>query len=99
MPDIKISFEEVRNKSKQISSHNEKLNTTLIDIKNAINALEADWTSDTSDTIRSKINGMQAKFDSYHEVIDSYVKFLENTVAKYEATEGTLNSNAASQFI
>lgn len=99
MADIKITFEEVRTKTAQIRSYNDILTNTLESIKNAINALEAEWTSDTSDTIRSKITGMQPKFDRYKEIIESYAKFLDNTVAQYEATENTLNSNAASQFI
>ena len=99
MPDIKITFAEVRTKTQQIRTHNEKLSDTLQQIKSIINALEAEWTSDTSDTIRSKITGMQPKFDSYKEVIESYAKFLDNTVEQYETTEGTLQSNAASQFI
>ena len=99
MPDIKITFAEVRSKTQQIRNHNKTLNDTLAQIKSVINALESDWTSDTSDTIRSKISGMQPKFDSYREVIESYAKFLDNTVEQYEATEGTLQSNAASQFI
>ena len=72
MPDIKITFSEVGAKTQQIRSHNEKLSYTLQQIKSIINALEADWTSDTSDTIRAKITGMQPKFDSYKEVIESY---------------------------
>lgn len=99
MPDIKITFEEVKAMTAKIRAHNETLDETLAKIKSVINALEADWTSDTSDTIRSKITGMQPKFDSYKEVIESYAKFLDNSVAKYESTEGTLNSNASSQFI
>ncbi|MCI9514126.1 MAG: WXG100 family type VII secretion target [Oscillospiraceae bacterium] len=99
MPDIKITFEEVKAKTKQIRTHNEALNNLLQQIKSAINALETEWTSDTSDTIRSKITGMQPKFDSYKEVIESYAKFLDNTVAQYEQTESTLNTNAANQFI
>lgn len=99
MPDIKIQFSEVRNYAKKIRNHNNVLNDTLKEIQRIINALEADFTSDTSDTIRSKITGMQPKFDSYREVIESYAKFLDNTVEQYETTEGTLQSNAASQFI
>lgn len=99
MPDIKITFSEVRAKTQQIRTHNEKLSETLQQIKSIINALESEWTSDTSDTIRAKITGMQPKFDSYKEVIESYAKFLDNTVEQYETTEGTLQSNAASQFI
>lgn len=99
MPDTKITFEEARAKTQQLRGHNEKLTAQLQQIKSTINALEADWTSDTSDTIRSKITGMQPKFDSYKEVIESYAKFLDNMVAQYETTESTLQSNAASQFV
>ena len=99
MPDIKITFAEVRAKNQQIRRHNQTLDDTLKQIKTIINALEPDWTSDTSDTIRSKINGMQPKFDTYREVVESYAKFLDNTVEQYETTENPLQSNAASQFI
>lgn len=99
MPDIKITFSEVRAKTQQIRKHNQSLDDALKNIKSTINALEADWTSDTSDTIRAKITAMQPKFDSYREVIESYAKFLDNTVEQYETTEGTLQSNASSQFI
>lgn len=99
MPDIKITFGEVRTKTKQIRSRNDTLTDTLNQIKQIINNLESQWTSDTSDTIRAKITGMQPKFDTYKEVIESYAKFLDNTVAQYEGTESTLNSNATSQFI
>lgn len=99
MPDVKITFEEVRAKSSQIRNYNETLTTTLNSIKSAINALEAEWTSDTSDTIRAKITAMQPKFDSYKEVVESYAKFLDNTSTQYETTENTLNTNAGSQFV
>ena len=99
MADIKITFEEVSQKASQLRSHNESLTQTLTTIKSAINALEAEWTSDTSDTIRAKITAMQPKFDSYKEVVESYAKFLDNTVAQYTATESSLNTNASSQFI
>lgn len=98
MADVKITFAEVRAKTQQIRRHNDTLTQTLADIKTAITALEAQWTSDSSDTIRAKITGMQPKFDSYKEVIESYAKFLDNAVNKWEVQEGTLNSNA-SQFI
>lgn len=99
MPDMKITFAEVRAKATQMRNYNDTLTETLITIKNAINGLESQWTSDTSDTIRAKITAMQPKFDSYKEVIESYAKFLDNTVAQYETTENTLNTNANSQFI
>ena len=78
---------------------NKQLDQILTDTKNAINSLEADWSSDTSITIRDKITGMQPTFDTYREVIESYAKFLDSAIAQYESTEATLNTNAASQFI
>ena len=42
MPDIKITFAEVRAKNQQIRKHNQTLDDTLKQIKNIINALEAD---------------------------------------------------------
>ena len=99
MADVQLNFSEVRDKAAKIRNHNRTLDDTLNQIKNAINALEADWTSDASDTIRAKITGMQGKFNTYREVIESYARFLDNTVDQYENTEGTLQSNASSQFI
>lgn len=99
MADITITFEDLKTKTQKIRNHNETLNNTLLQIKSTINNLEAEWTSDASDTIRTKITGMQPKFDSYKEVIESYAKFLDNALAQYESTEATLNSNAGSQFM
>ena len=99
MPDIKITFQALRDKTQQLRDKNTQLDQILTDTKNAINSLEADWSSDTSITIRDKITGMQPTFDTYREVIESYAKFLDSAIAQYESTEATLNTNAASQFI
>lgn len=99
MADTRITFQEVRDTAAKMRGHNDKLTDYLTQIKSTINALEAEWTSDTSDTIRAKITGMQPKFDSYKEVIESYCKFLDNTAQKWEETENALSSNAASQFV
>lgn len=99
MPDIQITFQDLRNKTRTLRGHNENLTRYLQQIQSKINALESEWTSDTSDTIRSKITGMQRTFDSYHGVIESYAAFLDRTVQAYEEAEQNLNSNAASQFI
>ena len=99
MPDIKITFQALRDKTQQLRDKNKQLDQILTDTKNAINSLEADWSSDTSITIRDKITGMQPTFDTYREVIESYAKFLDSALAQYESTEATLTTNAASQFI
>lgn len=95
MADIKITFSDVRTKATEIAKCNENLDNCLEQIKNEIKSLEAEWTSDSSDTIRGKITGMQPKFDNYRNIIDSYVKFLNTTVAQYEQTESAINTNAS----
>lgn len=97
MADIKITFEEVKTKANEIHSCNVNLDQALKDIKSNINSLDAQWTSDASETIRGKINGMQAKFTTYYNIIEEYVEFLNTTVSTYQTTESVINSNA-SQF-
>ena len=95
MADIKITFSEVRNKAAQIRKCNDNLNQHLADIKSSITALDAEWTSDASDTIRQKITGMQTKFDNYYTIIESYATFLDTTVTNYEQAESAINTNAS----
>ncbi len=95
MADIKITFAEVTAKAQAIHTCNENLNQALTDIKSNITSLDAQWTSDASDTIRSKISNMQNKFNTYYSVIESYVTFLNDTVTKYQDTEATINTNAS----
>lgn len=95
MSDISITFEGVRNTAKQVRECNVSLDEKLQEIKRIINELESSYTSDTSDTIRSKINGMQKYFTTYKQVIDSYASFLDRVAEQYEHVESTLNQNAA----
>jgi WXG100 family type VII secretion target len=99
MTDEKIQFQEVRGKAAELRRCNRELTASLQTVRRTIGALEAQWTSDTSDTIRARIDAMQPKFDMYEEVINSYAKFLENTAAQYEAAEKTLQTQASSQFL
>lgn len=98
MADMSITFAEVREKAAKIGTLNDSLMAGLTTIKAEINALESQWTSDTSETIRAKITAMQTRFDEYQTVVKSYQEFLVATADTYEATEASTNSNA-SQFI
>lgn len=94
MYDIKITFQELADKTAQVRSHNTKLDDLLHEIKNTINALESDYTSDTSDTIRNGITGLEPKFKSYYEAIESYAKFLDNVITSWRLAEDTINKGA-----
>ena len=95
MADVKITFEEVKTKANEIHTCNVNLDQALKDIKTNITSLDAQWTSDASDTIRGKINGMQSKFQTYYDIIESYVEFLNTTASTYQSTEAVINSNAS----
>ena len=93
---INISFAEVTSIASKISELNISLNQRLIDIKQAVINLENTWESEASQTIRTKMEGMQSRFDEYKEIVDSYADFLNKTVAAYEDAENKLQTYASS---
>ena len=48
-----------------------------------------------SSGIRANFNKLEAKFENYKNIIDSYGTFLENTVEAYSTTESSINNNAS----
>ncbi|MEH7235827.1 pore-forming ESAT-6 family protein [Bacillus sp. JJ1562] len=92
---IKISLGEVSKTAGQIRNLNQQLATALEDIKKEMNGLAATWNSDASNTIRGNFNALAPRFEEYRQVIDSYAKFLDNTVTNYNAAETAINNNAS----
>ena len=81
-----------------IDKHNTELINKLHEIQRLIKSLEGEWESDSAVEIRGKITGMEPRFQSYHDVVDNYAKFLRNTAEAYRVAEQTNTSNA-SQFV
>lgn len=92
---IKISLGEVSSAAGTIRNLNTNLDARLGDIKKEMNDLAASWQSDAADTVRERFNALAPKFAEYKEVIESYAKFLDNTVASYDAAETAINANAS----
>lgn len=86
---LSISFNEVSATATTIRSLNTNLRTDLDNIKKEINNLKSVWDSDAGDLIQTKINGMLTHFEDYEKVIESYAKFLDETVASYQQVEKT----------
>lgn len=82
----------------KIDNRNNKLLEELHEIQRLIKSLEGEWESDSAIAIRQKIQGMEPRFQQYHDVVDNYAKFLRNTANEYKATE-TTNTRNAEQFI
>ena len=80
-----------------IDNKNKEMRQTLDEIQKKINSLKGDWESNSAETIRQKITGMTPRFESYQQVVNSYVKFIRNAAIQSKNLEGTINSNA-SQF-
>ncbi len=91
---IDISLAEVNATAGTIRSLNATLKTDLDNIKAEVNGLAESWQDDGATTIQSKINGMQTQFEEYQKVIESYAKFLEDTVTEYQKTQSSVNTNA-----
>lgn len=98
MPDIHVEFQQLRDKAQEIRVINGDLKQLLIDIQNKIKGLEADYTSDASDTIRAKIDKESRRINDYDQVIESYCVFMERTAERYEQTGAVIRQNAESQF-
>lgn len=80
----------------------DKRNTVLLnklhEIQRIIKSLEGEWESNSAVEIRSKIQGMERRFQDYYSVVENYAKLLRNIAAEYRAVEQTNTSNA-SQFL
>ncbi|MBR2808730.1 MAG: pore-forming ESAT-6 family protein [Erysipelotrichaceae bacterium] len=96
MDNIKISLSEVSELAAQMRSLNIRMKDTLDRVKGQMNDLRAVWESESSDTLRERFNFFSVKFEQCYEVIDNYARFLDLTVASYDATETTINTNASS---
>lgn len=91
---IQITLGELTQVAANIRSLNGSLTACLEECRAQMNGLADEWSSEASETIRAKFNNHAAHFEEYRGVIDSYAKFLDNTVTAYETTENSINSNA-----
>ncbi len=94
---IIINYGNFDTHAQQIDAKNKEMRETLNEIQKKINGLAGDYESNSAVTIREKITGMTPRFESYQQVVDSYVKFIRNAAAQAKNLEGTINANA-SQF-
>lgn len=91
---IKITLGEVSKTASTIRSLNQSLDSKLVDMQNQVTQLSNTWQSDASNTIVAKMKGMSGRFEEYKNVIESYAKFLDQTVTQYDSVESGINRNA-----
>lgn len=96
---IKVSTAQVADIATQIEGLNEQLSETLTNSKQTIHNLQNTWEGEASESTISSYEEFATKyFQTYHDILDSYVKFLRMNVEQgYFETE-TANTNLADAF-
>lgn len=92
--DLKVSLQEVSDTASQIRTLNQKLDDVLNYVSKLMNELNNVWQSDGQDAILGRFQKFANKFIDESETIESYAKFLDNTVSAYDSIETTITSNA-----
>ena len=79
---MKISPEEVMSIAGTLRNLNSQLEETLDTTKQQVNGLSGSWTGAAADATINAFNGFSAKyFSNYKDLINQYIKFLEQNVA------------------
>ena len=94
MDQLQITLAQVTQTAASIRSQNQQLNSCLQEICTSMNQLAAYWQSPASEKIRSRFHGMLPVFDNYRSIVESYAKFLDQTVSTYQSMEAQLNASA-----
>lgn len=95
MDQILITMPEISNSASQIRLLNNNLDETLSYVSKLMNDLNSTWRSDGEEMLISKFNNFSSKFVLESEIIESYAKFLDDTVSKYDSLESTITANAS----
>ncbi len=97
---IKISTDQVELIAATIENLNTKLNETLQESQTTVQSLNSTWTGEAATATISAYNRFaDTYFQSYYDVIRSYVTFLrQNVSADYQTTE-TGNISLAEAFL
>lgn len=95
MSEIKISLPEVSDTASQIRNYNTSLDEILAYVTKTMNELDGVWDSDGQRTLLSRFRNFTNRFAQESEVIESYARFLDDTVANYDSLESTIVSNAS----
>ena len=94
MDEIRITLAELSDTAAQMRNYNATLDDILSFVKKTMNDLQAVWESDGEYTLLNAFNKFSGKFIEESEVIESYARFLDDTVNNYDSLESTIVSNA-----
>lgn len=96
MENLKISLAEVSECATKLRNLNQMMYDQLSLMKKDMNDTSSTWISDSAESIRNRFNQFASRFETQKEIIDSYAKFLDQTVENYNTLETTIQANATS---
>lgn len=95
MEHLKISLAEVSDTASQIRLYNGKLDDTLSYVNKLMSELNSIWLSDGQEALLSQFQQFANRFIDESETIETYAKFLDDTVSSYDSLESTIVANAS----
>lgn len=94
MDTINITLSQVSSCADSLRTRNQQLYQNLQDITTVMQQLSGFWQSPASETISQRFMAMMPVFDNYRTMIDTYAKFLDQTVITYQSVENQINASA-----
>ncbi len=96
---IKVNTDAVADIANSIEASNERLTTLLEESKQSIDNLKNTWEGEAANATVEAYQSFAAKyFESYHDIIASYVSFLRTNVEQGYFDTETANINLADAF-
>ena len=92
---IKITLPEVSNIASEIRNCNANLDASLATVTKLMNELNSIWLSQGQETLLARFQKFSSRFTDESEIIESYARFLDDTVSSYDSLESTIVANAA----
>ena len=92
----KISYEQVTQTADSINASAAKLKEILAEVEQKMQNVntEETWKSAAAEELYAKFKSLATKFESFYTMIESYSKFLHNTVATYKAADMAIAGKA-----
>ncbi|MDO4197717.1 MAG: pore-forming ESAT-6 family protein [Erysipelotrichaceae bacterium] len=92
---IRITLHEVSNIASEIRNCNGNMDATLSTVTRLMNELNSVWQSEGQETLLARFQRFSSVFNDESEIIESYARFLDDTVSSYDSLESTIVANAA----
>ena len=93
---VQVSTQAMKDIVVKMRKANENMDTVLKDIQATVRNTGNCMNSSAGDELRTNMNNMTSKIETYKEIIESYANALHMTAEDYETTEEAVKRNAES---